>query len=226
MFYNKFGDVMKLFIGVLVALMSVSCQKETPLQEESSAENDLVQNVALNKMVLSVAAHDGSFDDIIDNSGCFSVKFPYQVLHKGVVVDILSINDLLAIEPGDSVSFQFPISITFSDYVEVQVTSEKELLAAQYSCASNQVFSDSIRCVDFMYPINIAVYNSDTSTFETLVIDHDRQNFQSVSAFILEQKASLNFPVSIQGRTGVVSQVNTVDELLDLVYSNEQNCGA
>ena len=142
-----------------------------------------------------------------------------------MVVDILSINDLLAIESREGLSFQFPISITFSDYVEAQINSEEELMAAQDSCASNQVFMDSIRCVDFMYPIKIALYNSDTSSFETLVIEHDKQIFQSVRAFILEQKASLNFPVSIQTQRGAVSEVNTVAELIDLVYTNEENCG-
>lgn len=216
---------MKLYVVILMALLTLSCQKESLVQDESSPENDLVQNEVLNKAMLSVSAHDGSFDDIIDNSGCFSVKFPYKIELKDEVIEILSINDLLVINPDDDFTYQFPISITFSNYSELQVNSEEELVVAQDSCASNQIFMDSIRCVDFVYPIKIAVYDIETSTFETITIDHDRQNFQSVSAFILEQKASLNFPLSIQTQDGTLSQVTSVNELIDVVYVNEDNCG-
>ena len=215
---------MRLYIAILLALLTLSCQKESLVQDESSSENDLVQNEILNKAVLSVSAHDGSFDDIIDNSGCFSVKFPYTIVVNNEEIEILSVNDLLVLDLDENFMYQFPISITFSNYVELQINSEMELAEAQGSCATNQIFIDSIRCVDFVYPIKIAVYNIDTSTFETITIDHDRQNFQSVSAFILEQKASLNFPLSIQIQDGTISQVTSVNELISLVYSNEDNC--
>ncbi len=215
---------MKLYIAILLAFLTISCQKESLVLDETPSENDLVENVVLNKTVLSVAAHDGSFDDIIDDAGCFSVKFPYSIWYQGELLEILSINDLLVIEPNNSISYQFPISITFSNYIEVQISSENELTAAQASCASNQLFQESIRCLDFVYPIKIALYDIDTATFKTIIINHDRENFQSVSTLIAEQKASLNFPMSIRNHEGMLSQVTSVNELLDLVFATEENC--
>lgn len=178
----------------------------------------------LSSLVLSVSAHDGSFDDVLDESGCFSVKFPYDILYKGNIITIESVNDLLSIDPSLEARFQFPIQITFSDYVEVTIESEADLQIARASCATNTIFLESIQCVDFIYPVEIAVFNSETSSFETLTVDHDQETFLSVVAFTAQDRASIQFPVSIQFHDGAIVPVFSEMELIQIVSENADDC--
>jgi hypothetical protein len=191
---------------------------------EEQPENSILLNQELSDWMLSITSHDGSFDDILDDSRCFSILFPYEIEYDGAIRDIQSVNDLLGLEEDLIEGIQFPVTVTFANYMQNTITSAEELTTAISTCQSNTSNINSIRCRDFMYPVRIAVFNTTTDNFETIVVDHDRQTFLSVSDFIATQRASLNFPVQMQLTDGSMREIASVAELEVLIATHSEEC--
>ncbi|MDX1462381.1 MAG: hypothetical protein R3359_04945 [Marinirhabdus sp.] len=215
---------MRSLIMVLTVFALFSCQKESLVVREDTSDERYVIDNELSELMVSVSAHDGSFDDVLDAAGCFSIQFPYTILYNGEFKEINSVNDLLGLDTGQDVVFEFPITITYSNYVSQTLRSADELLLASASCSSNTFFLNAIRCVDFIYPIRITQFNSETNDFNTLVIDHDQENFTTIVELLDTQLAEIRFPVSLQLSNDMVVEVVNAQELKQFIYLHSEDC--
>ena len=215
---------MKLLSYFLLALLMISCQQESLVVEEDTGESDFVLDPELSSLMLSVSAHDGTFDDLIDRAGCFSVEFPYTIIYNGETLVINAVEDLLDLDAYRDLEILFPITITYANYETETLNSLSGLIQAINSCASNETFLTSIRCVDFVYPIRIATFNSETNQFNTLFIDHDEQNFTTINAFLEQQQAEIQFPIALRLSNNEVLEINNSEELKQIIYANAQGC--
>ena len=214
---------MKSFVYCFLVLILWSCQEEYVVREEQP-DNSILLNQELSDWMLSITSHDGSFDDILDDSRCFSILFPYEIEYDGAIRDIQSVNDLLGLEEELIEGIQFPVTVTFANYMQNTIATAEELTTAINTCQSTTSNIDSIRCIDFIYPVRIAVFNTTTDNFETVVVDHDRQTFLSVSDFMATQRASLNFPVQMQLTDGSTLEIASVAELEELIATYSEEC--
>ena len=53
-----------LFLSLAVFFTAVACQKEEFTETQNNEESLFIEDGQLTRLVMSVAAHDGSFDDI------------------------------------------------------------------------------------------------------------------------------------------------------------------
>lgn len=210
-----------LLLILLVLVFCAGCQKEEFTVVQTDEEASFLQDTELTALLKGVSSHDGSFDDVIDQAPCFSIDFPYQILLNNESHNVNSVEDLLAILPSDEVVPVFPISITYATYDPLEISSLEALAEQINLCNTGVLFNERITCVDIVYPIHINLYNPETSNFETVVYDHDKKTFQSISSYTNDQLASISFPITIttadQGSLSITSNEILKSQILSQV---------
>ena len=92
-------------------------------------------------------------------------------------------------------------------------------------CASGELYNNAIRCVDFIYPIEVAIYDPVTADFETLVYDHDRATFNGVVSLLdADLIAQFRYPLTVDIRGGETIQISSDSELKAIINSNLNFC--
>jgi hypothetical protein len=217
---------MKVYYKLLffLAFVSISCQKESLVVLENNQEPSFFDDAQLVSLLKGVSAHDGSFDDIIDRSSCFSIKIPYGVVLNGESQQINNIEDLQSINESDEVILLFPIEISFATYQEENISSLQEFENVVRNCANGGLYNDRITCVDFVYPFNVGVFDPATSNFETIVFDHDKKTFQSIDSLNSLYLATIKFPIEVVNAEGQYITIATNESLKRQIQSAISLC--
>ena len=227
---------MKIRIDLLYVIpffalfMLASCQKEAVEITGLDTQETFVAESNLASLITETSTMDGSCDNIIDKANGFSVNLPVTVIVNGVEITVNTESDYELIEElfddsdddYDTLEIVFPITITLSDYTEVVVNSQAELeaLRAEYSHEDD----DDIECIDFQYPLNISVYNSDFQVIDVVTISNDRQMHHFIRNLQGGVLASLNFPVTMIYADGSTIQVNNNTELEAVIKEARNAC--
>ena len=214
----------------LLLIIGVSCQQEESeiITPDSGEVIDANSNLAL--LLLQTTSNDGSQDDLLDDASCIEINLPVSVTVNNELIIINTLNDITLVEDNinasdtddDIIEISFPITITLSDYSEVIVTNEGELLQYVLNCLGE----NSISCVDFQYPISFSVFNSDFQNADVVTVNDDEALYQFLisigndSAII----ASLNYPVVLIYDNGDTIEVNDNAALEDAINNASQNC--
>jgi len=180
----------------------------------------------------STASNDGTVDNIMDDSDCFTVNLPVTIIANGITLTIESLDDLGLIEiifeqnanDEDDIEFLFPITIILNDYTEVNIESLEELETFIENCVSNE---EVIECVDFVYPITFSIYNTNFQVIDTVEINNDYELYIFLSDLENGNQgvlASLNFPVSLIYANGDTIEVTSNQELQDAIAAAESDC--
>lgn len=204
---------MRKFLIILSALAFLSCQKEELTITQDESETSFLADRQLTGMVKSVASHDGTFDDLVDQSSCFSINFPYQILLNGYVYDVNSINDLMPLTKYDFIVPIYPFNITFGNYQETEVVTQEGFYTLVDQCNNGGLYDERITCVDFTYPLSVSIYNRATSDFETMTFNHDKETFTEIELFETGTLASINYPITLHLEDGTNRVISSNEEL-------------
>ena len=109
--------------------MFSSCRSESDILIEDTDNQTIKPTSKTANLMLKVSMNDGSIDNIIDNSTCFTVKLPVTVIANGSEEIINSVEDFQIIEDifaefnndTDELEIIFPITVIFNDYTETSV---------------------------------------------------------------------------------------------------------
>jgi hypothetical protein len=217
---------MKLkYLYLLTAFILLGCQQEELEILEAPQENaSFLFDEKLTSLILAVTAHDGSFDDVVDQGSCFSIDLPYAIELNGEAHQVNTIEDLLPIQPSDIIVPIYPINLNFADYRQQEIVTNAEFLSLISACENNLLFNERIACIDFEFPINIQVYNTELSSFETVIFDHDKKTFESIVSYSQDELAAISFPINMINTTGEVLLVNSKAELKGLISNEASVC--
>jgi len=205
---------MKWICVVALSTLLFSCQKEEfRIVEEENTEASILEDQILTNLITSVSSHDGSFDDVVDRSPCFSIQFPYSVYQGDVLIEINSEEDLTMLNDNAEITPVFPLSITLATYDELDVPTETAFNNYIAMCANGEMFNDRIVCIDFSYPISISMFLPADSTFETIVLNHDRDVFTEIESFEGTEVVNLQYPITLLYLDGTSTSINSNDEL-------------
>ena len=210
---------MKYFMYVVMLLVLGACQKEELTVVQAPDEESFIQDAQLKSLIMGVVSHDGSFDDIVDDSSCFSINFPYICYYGGREYEVNSIEDLSNFDEGAILIPKFPITITFADYISAEVPNAKVFDNFKIACANGTLFDESITCVDISYPVDISVYNTVTSNFETISFLHDKQTYQTIEEMDENLIANIQYPIEILLPNDVVLTIESNDVLKSHILS-------
>jgi hypothetical protein len=228
----KFNYLLVLAFFALISFNS--CQDEilevTPTDEETL----IAPNSTLANLIQYTVTNDGSVDNIMDDSNCFSVNLPVTIIVNDITVTINTLEDLALIEDifnefdsdDDILEFLFPITIILNDYEEIVIENENQLEAFIEACVDNE--DDVIECVDFHYPISFSIYNTEFQVIDTVVIESDEQLYEFLENLQNENDqvvlASLNFPVTMVYTNGNTVEVHNNAELEAVIHDAEEAC--
>ncbi len=221
-----------LLVGILFFTFT-ACQDEV-IEETPPNEQEIIQSDSnLATLMRSTSANDGSVDNLLDDSDCFTVNLPVTIEANGITLTIETLNDLSLLEAifdantndDDNVDFLFPITIILNDFTEINIESEEELENFIETCT---VDDDIVECADFVYPISFSIYNTSFQVIDTVVIDNDYELYIFLEGLENGNNgvvlASLNFPVSIQYTNGSTVEVNNNQALEDAINLASENC--
>ncbi len=220
---------MKNWILIFVissVILLISCQEEEREFINPDIDITIPRNSQLAGLMKNVVTHDGSFDDIVDQGHCFSVKLPYRILLNGDELVITSNLDYQNISTTDSIEIQFPIRIIQSNHQENLVENLAELENFRNNCKSND---EDIECIDFVYPILLSTFDSTSNQLKTTEIGHDSQMFSFMLDVNQTTSISINYPIKLLLHDGaeIEAQHNTdlLNEILDAASVCDENDG-
>lgn len=221
-------------LGLLLlasTLFFTSCRTEEMVQID--AEDEVIgANSNVSNLIQRTASNDGSFDNIIDGASCFDIQFPYTVEANGIEVEIENEGDIEIVEnifdefpnDTDTLEIQFPITIVFANYTTAVINTQTEFEAAVSACPSEGLPDDDIECIDFQYPITVAIYDSNNELLDTVVITSDEELFDLIDEIESNLIVTFEFPITMILFDGTLVVVNDFQELEDVIENAEDLC--
>jgi len=228
----KFNFVLILTFFALLSFSS--CQDEVLEVTETNEETLIAPNSALANLMQFTVTNDGSVDDIMDETNCFSVNLPVTIIVNDITITINTLEDLAIIEDiydefdtdEDDLEFLFPITIVLNDYDEIVIENQDQLEVFIEDCLDEE--EEVIECIDFNYPISFSIYNTDFQIIDTVTIENDEQLYDFLENLQNETDeavlASLNFPVTMIYTDGSTIEVNNNSELQEVINEAEDDC--
>ena len=221
-----------LYTGLLVAALAfTSCQKERYEVDPQDEQETMQASSASAKLIERTVANDGSWDNIVDGSSCFDMKFPYTVEVNGIEIIIDSREDLDIIEEifdavdgdEDLLDIIFPITITMGDYTDVTINSEADLREIAEQCIEGGD-DDDIECIDLVYPVKMYTFDTNVQILDDYTINSDFELRRFMAGLGENDIISIDFPVTLKLYDGSEVVANTLAELAMHIESAKDMC--
>lgn len=180
---------------LIITAIFLGCQNDIDIDTSNNNTNNS-ESVFTSK-VKRTSMFNGAFDDILDNSPCFAIQYPVDIIVNDNEITINNVTDLNILTSVDIIDISFPIIITNYDYSETTINNKDEFDSAVSFCnALIDMNSGPLNCIDFNYPIQLF-----TST------DNQEQNIFDITSnqelyFFIENLDnstlySFNYPIEI-----------------------------
>jgi len=217
---------------LVLALTFTSCQEEfEPLPEEGVEKEAITAASNTAKLIEETSSNDGSFDNIVDESSCFNVKFPYSVKVNGVELTINAVQDLDAIEDifdaleedEDVLDIIFPITITMADYADITINGIEDLRELAQECKEGGD-DDDIECIDFVYPITMYTFDINNEETGNVSIEGDKDLRRFFAGLDDNDLISMDFPVTLKLYDGTTMVVDSNAELANAIENAKELC--
>jgi len=221
-----------LYAGLLVAAITFSsCQKEKYDVQPQEDQETLVASSATASLLERTVSNDGSWDNIVDGSSCFDIRFPYTVDVNGVEINIDSHDDLEVIEgifdaidgDEDLLDIIFPITITLGDYTEVTLNNKEDLREIADQCVEGGD-DDDIECIDVVYPVKIFTFDTNIAILDDYTIKSDFELRRFMAGLGENDIISIDFPITFKMFDGSEVVVNTLAELAATIEGAKDLC--
>lgn len=204
---------------LMICLIIMACQEE---ERVSIAPTDNIpKDSQLAKAMQNVVTHDGSYDDVVDLGNCYSINLPYSIVLNTVEVVIDEIDDYANIGEQDDIQIIYPITITTHDHVKEFVLNDSELAVYAASCVTDD---DDIECIDFLYPIGLSLFNTETNSINTLEMGHDSEFYKFMQDADEKILLSINYPIQLRLHNEVDINATHNTELLNEILNAAGAC--
>jgi len=213
---------MKNIFYILVFIAVTGCYEDDSqlIQSENTSHN----TSEISTMLKSVTANDTSFDNLVDNSSCISIDFPYQVLINEQAVTINNISDLQQISPEEEIDIIYPINTVFFNYDSHQADNRSDFNLIKDTCNDNLNLTFNT-CIDIHYPITIKEYNDITESFDTFRLNSNKELFLHIETLHDNDVFEIEFPIFISKLRNETIKVESNEDFQELFYSTLNTCG-
>lgn len=214
---------------LLVALGLGACQKEHEELPVGIDQEAIKASSSTGKLIQKASSRNGSFDDIVDGAGCFAINFPYVVRVNGTEVTIGDIADLKQIEEifdgmdDDILDIMFPITITLSDFSEIDINNEDQFEDMVEACLEGGD-DDDIECIDFIYPLTLFSFDTNLQQTGKLVVENDMQLRRYFNSLGDDDLISFEFPISLKLYGESEIRIHNHAELASAIEKADDTC--
>ncbi len=221
-----------MYVSLLtIALSFTSCQDEFEEINTGTEHQAITANSSTAQLIQHTSSNDGSFDNIVDGTSCFDIKFPYTVEVNGLELIINSREDIHQIEEifdaiDDDLDFLeilFPITITAGDFSEITINGLQDLRELAAECKEGGD-DDDIECIDFVYPMTIFTFNVNLEQTSNVVVESDRDLRIFFKDLDENKLISFDFPISLKLYDDTSITVENNEELARVIENAKDNC--
>lgn len=212
----------------LTLVLFAACQEEKIEINLPPMDAVITKTSPVTNMMARVAAKDGSKDNIIDQASCISIVFPVTVKIDGQNMTLTSEDDLDEIEEifdaasddEDVLDLIYPIKVILADFTEILVADEGILKDLIKQCKSD----DDIECVDFLYPFEIKVYDTNNQVADVITITNDTKLYNFIRLLKEQELVSITFPVNLIKADGSILTIDNYQDLEEAIKDAEDDC--
>ncbi len=221
-----------LYTGLLVATFAfTACQSDADDDPIIGDETSLSVNSTTAQLIQRTVSNDGSFDNIIDGSSCFNIRFPYTVEVGGIEITVNSEQDLKLIEKifdaieddSDLLEIIFPITVTLADFAEVTLNNIEELRELAANCIEGGGDED-IECVDIVYPVTMFTFNVNSQQTGSVTVSSDRELRLFFAGLGEQDLIGIDFPIELEAFDGTKISINDYESLADTINRFKDAC--
>jgi len=224
-----------LRLFALVSIMGLflfsGCQKEATEIIDTQSEKVITPDSKIAELVQRTAMKDGSEDNIIDKSSCTSLVLPITVVVNGIEIILDSYEDFVTVEKildkfdfdDDIINIIFPVKIILADHSEITINNADEMEVLIGLCDNNEN-DDDIECIDFIYPFDISIFDSENQLSDVITIEDDKHLHKFFEEFEDDKLAGIMFPIKVKLANGEELKVNNNDELEKLIDAAIYEC--
>ncbi|KAB5484734.1 hypothetical protein [Flagellimonas hadalis] len=222
----------KIGYVALIGIVSIlsSCQDEFEEVNGNDEQQTIQANSTTASLIEKTTAFDGSYDDVVDESSCFALKFPYTISINGTAaITITSMEDLQGIKvtlaglDNGALEISFPVTITLSDHSEIVVENREQLLELARDCVESAT-DNKIRCIDFVYPITLFTFNVDNQMTGEVMVESDMQMRRFFSELEDNELVSISFPITLKKSDGTEIIVENNTDLHSILSTAGNEC--
>ncbi len=216
---------------LVTAFTFTACQSDAddnPIVEE---ETSLAANSTTAQLIQKTVSNDGSFDNIVDGSSCFNIRFPYTVKVGGVEITINSEQDLKLIEKifdaieddSDLLDIIFPITVILADFEEATLNTIEELRELAAKCTEGGG-DDDIECIDIVYPVTMFTFNVNSQQTGSVTVNNDREMRLFFAGLEQQDLVGIDFPIELKAFDGTEISINDYESLADTINRFKDAC--
>ncbi|RKS92695.1 hypothetical protein BC952_2609 [Flavobacterium limicola] len=220
----------KYLLMSFTAILFISCQNEETIIIQDTTQNLSVSS-PLASLISRVSQNATSHDNVLDNSSCFNIQLPVNVIVNGKQITVSNQNDYLTVQAAldafssddDLVNFVYPITIQYRNWKTQLIANSDQLEDIIENCDEDDGF-DEIDCIHINYPIKIAIYNSNNQIATTITIQNDADLYNFFENIESNVIVSINYPVSITDSKGQKVLITNNSNFEDIIEANIQDC--
>lgn len=173
---------------------------------EEEEQQSLGRDSETFNLVMRTAMHDGSDDDEIDNSTCFSLLPPYEIYIDGSKRMISSKSDLEEFlqsrETGNNqgaIELEFPVTVTNANYQQIPVNNAQQFRALQQRCQKEVALGEQpVTCANIEFPVTVFLYDKQLQKTFSEIITNKESLFQFLSNIGNNQVFNFYFPLQVE----------------------------
>lgn len=219
--------IIKILWFLFLVILLAGCQEEYIEITEPDKNIAFSASDTLADLILKVTLKDGSFDNIIDNCSEISIIFPYSVQIRNEIITISSRDDIESFKQEyfpirGTILVKYPVRISFSDYSEKVLSNRGELqkIHNQYNTG---IEDDDIECIDFIYPIELSVYNTEFQKPDFIIAGNDKDLhgvLKNMDDLIIE----ISYPIPVEISDGTRINIQNNKELENEIMNAMGSC--
>lgn len=212
------------FFLIISLLILASCQKEEYEVLSDQDQNTITLNSESYNLVFRSSMHDGSEDDEIDNSPCYSIDFPYTINIGGAEVTITSeadrnsfLADLPANTPLNAGNLNFPLTLVNAAHQRVQVMNRQQLAGLQQACRNSiNERGGPITCVQLVFPVQVFSYERGSQETGSTILNNQEELYTYLINLTPNTVMSFEFPLEVRRNNRNIAVPNQ-SRLVDLL---------
>jgi hypothetical protein len=203
-----------------VFLLLLSCQNESPDDQDNSGQGTITNASPLTSYLQRVAMVPTVQDNVIDGSTYCTIKLPYTVTVNNTQIAVNTTADYQKVIDNinannyddDIVKIDFPVTMVYYNYIQKLIPNEADFDSLIDYWNQYPDLLSKINGLNINYPITINIYNSANQIGSSQSIISDQAFFNFIKNLNASQYISLKYPISIVDYHG---QTKTINNNLD-----------
>ncbi len=211
---RKMNPILFPFIAFLLVVIT-SCRSDSDeLTGSFVNEGSIKVDSRIANFIERTVVVDGAFDDFIDNTNCYRIKFPFTVTINTQESTFSSDQELQVLKDNfntsSTVVISFPITVLDTNFSETIINDLNQLNVLANNCVANE---EAIPCIDFEYPFSASFYDALRELVAETTFEDDKSLSQFFKNLDKEDIVNLNFPITVFISDGAVLRVSSLGEL-------------